>query len=638
MRFLLLCVILISTISNSLAQSTIYVRNSTWQDFDVSVSQSGTIAVVPSEWAAGDTVLLGWLETTGQELLTVNRSNSAVPEGDTAFYDISLEGFSDTLTIKLRVIGVSGGTSMDFTIDGNLFSIPFFNDDEFHEVQTSLAGKDVVLKFKADNDDSELSRNVRFAIHDLPIYEIPESDFQDPNIMNVMFYNVQMITFGVSGMPQASERGALLPAQISQYQDVVAFSEAFDDGPREDDLIPAMTAAGFPYRTEILNPPGLIPIPTNGGVIIFSKWPIETEEDIDFAECGQAAQDCLANKGVKYARVNKLGKLYHIFGTHMDAGSGADDMFARRTQMAEIRDFIADLEIPEDEAVIFGGDFNTDPIGSDMDYQAFLDTMNPIIPEHIGFYESNFNDDFGKVIDHAWGDRTHLVPTVITNEIITMRSLDPVLWDLSEFSDHRCILSRYTYPDISKAGGDTLICPGESLTLSVNTDFPVTYQWSKGGVELSGETNATLEFTNALESQSGEYSCLVIYDVLYGTATDSLNALFYPNGSEIVEARLTYEFGEIVIDQFLCEVGVEEYENSFIQVHPNPANDRLFVNFLEPSQSGTLSVYSPNGKRVYQDYIQSSKLELDVSEYQSGLYLMEFNSSERLFHQRFVVY
>ena len=492
MRFIFSLLLVSSFALQAISQSTVYVRNSTWQDFSVEAGQFGTLTMDQSEWSVGDENVRGWLETTGQEVLTVNRSNTAVPEGDTAYFDIGLNGASNTLTIKLRLIGVSGGTTMDFTIDGDLFSVPFFNDNEFHEIQTSLAGKDVILKFKADNNDDNMDRDIRFAIHDLPIYELTEADFQDPNVMNAMFYNVQMLPFGVVGMGQASDRGALLPAQISEYQDVVAFSEVFDTSPREDHLVPAMEAAGFPYRTTILNDPGLIPFPWNGGVMIFSRWPIETEDEIDFAECGQAAQDCLANKGVKYAQVNKLGKKYHVFGTHMDAGGGTDDVFARRTQMAETRDFISDLDIPEGEPVIFGGDFNTEPVGSDMDYQAFLDTMNPIIPEHIGFYESNFNDDFARIIDHAWGDRTHLVPTTITNEIITLRSLDPILWDISEFSDHRCVLGRYTYPDISKIGGDTLICPGENLTLSVETTYPVTYQWKKDGVELNGETNSTL--------------------------------------------------------------------------------------------------------------------------------------------------
>jgi hypothetical protein len=638
MRLIFSLLIVAGFASQALSQSTIFVRNSTWQDFDVAVTQSGTLTVATEEWEVGDSLVRGWLETTGQEVLTVNRSNTAVPEGDTAFYDIDLIGEFNTLTIKLRVAGVIGGSTMDFTIAGDLFSVPFFNDDVFHEIQTTLAGKDVMLKFKADNDDSNMDRNVRFAIHDLPIYEIDQTDFENPNVVNAMYYNIQMITFGISGMPQADDRGALLPAQISPYQDVVVFSEVFDDVPREEDLVPAMEAAGFPYRTEILNAAGLIPIPTNGGVMIFSRWPIEVEDEIDFAECGQAAQDCLANKGVKYAKVNKLGKFYHIFGTHMDAGGQEDDIFARRTQMAEIRDFISDLEIPEGEAVIFGGDFNTEPTGSDMDYRAFLDTMNPIIPEHIGFYESNFNDDFGLIIDHAWGDRTHLVPTTITNEVITMRSLDPVLWDLSEFSDHRCILGRYMYPDIAKTGGDTLICPGENLTLSITTSYPVTYQWSKDGVELVGETNSELQFISALESQSGEYSCLVSYDVLYGTATDSLNAWFYPEGPETVEARLNYEFGDVEIDQALCEVGLGEYKNAFIQLHPNPASNRLFINLAESNLAGDLSVFDTSGKRVYQSVIQGAGAVLNISEYDSGLYLVEFNSEKGLFHQRFVVY
>lgn len=622
-----------------LAQSTIYVRNSTWQDFDVEAGQYGTLTMDFNEWSVGDQTVRGWIESTGQEILTVNRTNNAVPEGDTVYFDIALNGSMDGLTIKLRLIGITGGTELAYSLAGNGFSQPWYTDGNFHEVQTTLAGKNVVIKFKPDNDDSNQNRDIRFAIHDLPVYELPEADFSDRNVLNVMYYNIQMISFGVSGMPQANERGALLPAQISQYQDVVAFSEAFDDGPREDHLIPAMVAAGFPYRTEILNEPGgIIPFPVNGGVIIFSRWPILDEDEIDFAECGQAASDCLANKGVKYAKVNKLGKVYHVFGTHMDAGSNSDDIFARRTQMAEIRDFIADLNIPENEPVIFGGDFNTDPIDSDMDFLAFRDTMDPIFPQHIGYFESNFNDDFGKIIDHAWGDRTHLVPTTITNEIITIRSLDPSLWDLSEFSDHRCILGRYQYPDIEKSGGDTLICPGDDLTLSVSTNYPVAYQWFKDGVELSGETGSELQFTNTLESQTGNYSCLVSYDVIYGYWTDSITPLFFPDGADTVEAILNFDFGEIVIDEILCQVGVADMSKSTYRIYPNPTQGELNIRLNESVNDAQVRIFSSKGVLVTDNVFRGNSFSVNLTDVSAGVYLAEIQTGNGLIHQRFVVY
>ncbi|MDC0304201.1 hypothetical protein OAL15_04230, partial [Flavobacteriales bacterium] len=193
MRFLIAVVLLVGFVCQASSQSTIYVRNSTWQDFSVEASQIGTITIDPSEWSGGDPIVRGWLESTGQDVITVNRSNSAVAEGDTVFFDIGLNGEFNSLTIKLRIIGVSGGTTMDFTIDGVGFSMPYLNDNDFHEVQTTLAGKNVVIKFKADNDDSNMDRDIRFTIHDLPVYEIQESDFQDQNVMNAMFYNIQML-------------------------------------------------------------------------------------------------------------------------------------------------------------------------------------------------------------------------------------------------------------------------------------------------------------------------------------------------------------------------------------------------------------------------------------------------------------
>ncbi|MDP6908958.1 MAG: endonuclease/exonuclease/phosphatase family protein, partial [Flavobacteriales bacterium] len=588
------------------SQSSIYVRNSTWQDFEVEAGQYGTFTMDTSEWDSGDPDVRGWLETTGENVLTVNRTNNAVPEGDTAYFDIGLLGATDNLTIKLRIIGLSGGTELDYSVAGPGFSEPWFDDGNFHEVQTTLAGKSVVIKFKPDNDDSNMDRDVRFAIHDLPVYEIDSADYQNPNVMNAMFYNIQMLPFGISGMGQANDRGAFFPAQISANQDVVMFAEVFDTSPREDHLEPAMLAAGFPYKTTILNDPGLIPFPWNGGVMIFSRWPIETEAEIDFEFCGEAAQDCLANKGIKYARVNKLGKKYHIFGTHMDAGGGSDDIFARRTQMAEMRDFIADLNIPDGEPVIFGGDFNVDPPGGDNDYEAFLDTMNPVIPRHIGYWESNFNDNFGGIIDHAWMDRNHLIPTVGTNEIVTFRSLEPVLWDISEFSDHRCVLGRFEYPDIEKVGGDTLICPGESLMLSVITTYPVTYQWFKDGTELNGETSSSLEFVNAQESESGNYTCLVRYEEIYGDWGDSLTAVFYPNGVDTVVAQLSYEY-DVVVDEVLCHVGLDDLARPCFSMYPNPSTGIVTIQLNDLNSFGQLRIYSSTGKCILNQTVTGRK-------------------------------
>ena len=221
MKHTLIAIFLLSLSIEALAQSTVYVRNSTWQDFEVEISQHGTLSMDTAQWSGADPLVRGWLETTGQEVLLTNRTNSAVPEGDTTYFDINLNGNTDTLTIKLRLIGFTGGTTLTYSVSVDGISEPWFDDGDFHQVASTLAGKEVIIKFKPDNDDSNMNRDVRFSLHDLPIYEIDSADLQDPNVLNVMFYNVQMINFGISGMPLAAERGALLPAQISPFQDVV---------------------------------------------------------------------------------------------------------------------------------------------------------------------------------------------------------------------------------------------------------------------------------------------------------------------------------------------------------------------------------------------------------------------------------
>jgi hypothetical protein len=626
--------------SHSFAQSTFRVRNSTWQDFNIAVMQSGEAAVPSPEWTLLEDTVLGWWDEAPVNIFTCNRTNASVTEGDTAVIEVLLQGAVDTLRLRMRLAGQATGTSMQFAISGPGFSQPWTASPDFQQVETNLFGKDVVIRYRADNADDTQERNVFFTIHDLPIYEIAESDFNDPNIMNAMFYNIQMLPFGVSGLAQASDRAALLPAQISPFQDVVMYCEVFDDNPREDDLIPAMEAAGFPYHTDILNPNNsILPIPWNGGVMFFSRWPIEMEADFDFSLCGQASQDCLANKGIKYARVNKLGKRYHLFGTHMDAGGEEDDILAKRTQMGEMRAFIDAQNIPDGEPVIFGGDFNVSPIHGFNLYPAMLDSIGPYIPHPIGYPNSTFDGDFGKIIDNAWGDRLHLVALESTNEVITMRSLEPVLWELGEFSDHRSALGRFVYPDIEMIGaGDQTICPGESVTFQMESDIAVTYQWEKDGEELEGETSAELTIANAAEANSGQYRCVVRYEVIYGNVEDALTQVFYPYGPDTVRSAFNYEFGTLTVSQPLCELSVGEEEVGLFTVLPNPSEGLVSIVLEKQVESGTLHVVDLMGRSVLRTSMSGYRTVLDLSAQPSGIYTLRLEHGGASTNRRVVLF
>lgn len=621
LRISLLFLVSIAVSHLAKAQSSVYIRNSTHQEFAVTVEQYGTHTMEANEWQIINDTAETFVEGDN-EVFVVNRDTVAIPNGDTIYFDIDLEGEVDTLTARFRLIGTPTGSTLDYSITVNGFSDAWYNDGNFHELSANLDGREVIVKYKPDNNDNGLSRDVRFALHNSPAYEIDSVDFQNANVLNIMAYNIQMLPFGVSGLPQAEDRAALFPAEISPYQDVVSFAEAFDTDAREQFLEPAMQAAGFPYKTTILNDPGGGFLPWNGGVIIFSRWPIEATAEYDFELCGPNASDCLANKGIKYASINKLGKRYHIFGTHMDAGSGQEDYDAKLSQIGEMRRFIAEQNIPPGEAVVFGGDFNIAPIDDDSLYFNFLDSLHPVLPLAIGDDDSNFSDRFGNIIDHVWGDSRHLLPLEATNRTLAFRSLDEDLWDLSEFSDHKSVIARFVYPDIASNGKDTILCPGESITLNINTSFGVELQWYKDGQEIVGETSNSYTIQNSVESDSGHYECSVRYQRIYGDTTGPLIPVFFPYGPDTINANLVYDMGVINVDSILCQVGVGEVEGIKLEAYPNPGNG-IFNITMPPALISTdalLQVYDALGRHLLTVNRLNPQTKLDLSAYGSGVY------------------
>lgn len=198
--------------------------------------------------------------------------------------------------------------------------------------------------------------------------------------------------------------------------------------------------------------------PEDGGVSIVSPWPIE--EQIQFVYSQGCGADWLANKGFVYAKINKNGSAYHVIGTHAQAedGSCSDPAAVRASQFQEMQNFIASHNIPVEEIVFMGGDFNV--IKGTNEYPAMMENLQASEPNAYAGYTAtwdpesngiayyNYPDLPSEYLDYIFVSRNHAQPTHWHNQ-----ALDAVSdrwsagnYQYQEFSDHYPI-SAFSYAD-----------------------------------------------------------------------------------------------------------------------------------------------------------------------------------------------
>jgi endonuclease/exonuclease/phosphatase family metal-dependent hydrolase len=143
--------------------------------------------------------------------------------------------------------------------------------------------------------------------------------------------------------------------------------------------------------------------PSNGGIFIASKWPIVTSQDIVYTAC--RFPDCLAAKGVQYARIEKMlhgrTKRYHVFATHMQAWGGAEAAAVRSEQAHELAGFIQQQDIPFTEPVLVAGDLNTRG-PENPQFQAFIDILRVSMPPIVGERRATMDVDNTLIARGPW--------------------------------------------------------------------------------------------------------------------------------------------------------------------------------------------------------------------------------------------
>ncbi|RHY66445.1 hypothetical protein DYB30_008226 [Aphanomyces astaci] len=123
--------------------------------------------------------------------------------------------------------------------------------------------------------------------------------------------------------------------------DVVTFAEADIDSERAH-MLAAFGELNFRHHTTVVADTDPFTSLINGGVLIVSKWPILREAQHIYRNACHYS-DCLAAKGVKYARINKTdgaySKAFNVFATHMQVdGLILLCVFSPRTNLLVGRD------------------------------------------------------------------------------------------------------------------------------------------------------------------------------------------------------------------------------------------------------------------------------------------------------------
>ncbi len=524
------------------ASSSLLLQNNTPLDLTVSVSQTGSqILTEGVDWFNLQSASRAWEKRL--PILETTRDQGLTP-GETVFFQVNVSDGTDIISLKLRVQALADSSILSYSAEAPGWNFPWFSDNNMHSVDFNAFGKPITLSFKPINTDQELEKDLLFVVHDrTPDFAVIQSDLGDPNILNVLSYNIKIFPDVLPNAPISLERAAEVANHIDTSLDVVVFQEVFWDEniPGStyinalNSLETGMNAIGF-INTEILNPGpfGGADLKTNGGVIIFSRWPILKEDDFQFPECDNNSGDCFARKGVKYAHINKLGTPYHIFGTHAEAGSNANEIGIKKRQYKQMRDFVEAQNISSSEAVVFAGDFNANYINNSNNlYQSIRDSLRIIPPTRTGWPDSSPGDAVdgfseghtsyfnNSVIDYVFAVEDYRLPYSENNHLFIFRSIDSTMWPIFDFGDHIPVHGRLVFPGYTAQPMSQTVCIGDSIVLEAPNNLLNNHQWFKDGVLIPSATSDRYVIYNATAANAATYTCNTSYNYTHETNVSS---------------------------------------------------------------------------------------------------------------------
>lgn len=341
------------------ATTRVFIQNNTSKDliFNTTSDLGGAF------WKKKDQVVKAWHRG---EIFETNR-DEGVKDGKTYFFTsvVSVKGQNGTINqhpqnfaLRLQLKGSTVGSHMWQSVRDQVERQHTWHDDRKKwnakmRVETRQWNVKYWAYFTGTDDNVEYVFQEEYP---LPVgWDQPQGEWSD-NHFNVLTWNVFMRGFPLA--EYQTGRATMVGPKVPGY-DAIAFNEVFDhDG--EANLRESMRKAGYPNQTEVLGRGRSSGTTWNGGVMIVSQYPIVKTDKAYYGDsCG--GEDCSADKGVLYAKIDKSKKTgvhnyFHLFATHMN--QGGSDWKYQKQQLGIIKGLIEKQNIPQNEAIIVLGDMN----------------------------------------------------------------------------------------------------------------------------------------------------------------------------------------------------------------------------------------------------------------------------------------
>ncbi|MEY2829677.1 MAG: hypothetical protein RIQ33_1535 [Bacteroidota bacterium] len=100
---------------------------------------------------------------------------------------------------------------------------------------------------------------------------------------------------------------------------------------------------------------------------------------------------------------------------------------------------------------------------------------------------------------------------------------------------------------------------------------------------------------------------------------------------------VNYQTNEVVrIDYTLWQVGITEVTKPTLNFYPNPANDELYIRVSQFNSTSTIKIKNIVGQEIINEKLTSENSKINVSNFNAGIYLLQYEINGIAITQKFV--